>query len=354
MRGFSLLSDTPTGVYLPSNPETITWGRLPCEADRPVLSVDPGQAITIDTVSHEGMLEDQGGDPLAYFTGQGIPADQVLPESIAIAAKVPHNPDDGPHIVTGPIEVRGAQPGDLLVVNVRELTPRAPYGVISNRHGRGALPGEYPRGPGNVSILAHAGDDDGQLTGTIKFGYSDAREMRFPLRPFLGIMGVAVAGPERPHSVPPGPHGGNLDIAMLQAGTSLMIPVQVPGALAYVGDPHYAQGDGEVAMTAFEAPLRAKLSFSLLRGADADQFGPVESPIGQVGQFLLPTGLDPDLGEALRKCVRNSISLLGSRFGVGPEHALAYLSAAVDFRISQVVDLVCGVHAVIDTSSLGT
>ena len=86
----------------------------------------------------------------------------------------------------------------------------------------------------------------------------------FPLAPFLGTMGVAVSGDERPHSVPPGSHGGNIDINLLVEGTVLYLPVQVPGAIAYVGDPHFAQGDGEVALTALEASLRATLRFDVI------------------------------------------------------------------------------------------
>ena len=151
---------------------------------------------------------------------------------------------------------------------------------------------------------------------------------------------------QRPHSVPPGPHGGNLDIKLLTAGSALYLPVQVPGALAYVGDPHFAQGDGEVALTALEASLRATVRFDVLDEAAAvERFGRLAGALAETADYLIPTGLDPDLDEAVRRCVRAAITLLRARFGLDPEHALAYLSAATDFNISQVVDRVTGVHA---------
>jgi acetamidase/formamidase len=168
----------------------------------------------------------------------------------------------------------------------------------------------------------------------------------FALNPFLGIMGVAVAGRVRPHSVPPGSHGGNLDINLLTAGSTLYLPVQVPGALAYVGDPHFAQGDGEVALTALEASLRATLRFDIVPAGEAGAiFGDLVGPVAETREYLIPTGLDADLDVATGNCVRAALGLLEARYGMDRTQAYAYLSAATDFDISQVVDLVKGVHA---------
>ena len=325
-----------SSTYLPADAAQVLWGRLPCETDAPVLTVDSGAEVTIDTISHEGILEDQGRDPLAFFTGHG--ATEVLEDAIAIAASDYDRGDGGPHVITGPIFVRGAKPGGVLKMTLVEALPRVPYGVISNRHGRGALPGEYPRSGETVSIFAGV---DGDF-GTIARVADAPRDVRFPLAPFLGIMGVAVAGEERPHSVPPGFHGGNIDIKLLTAGSSLYLPIQVEGALAYVGDPHFAQGDGEVALTALEASLRVTVRFEVL---DESPFGELSGPLVETDEFLVPTGLHEDLSEAMRRCVRASIDLLKVKFDMDDEHALAYLSAATDFDISQVVDQVSGVHA---------
>lgn len=349
-----------SAAYLPTSVETAYWGRLPCATDHAVLSVDPGQEVLVDTLSHEGILEDQGGDPVAYFAQHGVAEDAVLADAVELATtrrsrlgdRVPGLPGvrgaHGGHVVTGPVEVRGALPGDLLAIHVLSTEPRVPYGVISNRHGRGALPQEYPAGGADVvSVFARVEAwADGAGRGSLPLFEGSDRTVGFDLHPFLGIMGVAAAGDERPHSVPPGPFGGNLDINLLGAGSTLYLPVQVAGALAYVGDPHFAQGDGEVALTAFEASLRARLRFEVIPAADAvATFGTLAGPLAETAEFLVPTGLDPDLDVAVQNCVRAAIALLGVRYGMSPAHAYAYLSAATDFDISQVVDVVKGVHA---------
>ena len=168
---------------------------------------------------------------------------------------------------------------------------------------------------------------------------------------FLGIMGVAVPGTQRPHSVPPGAHGGNIDLNLLTAGSALYLPVQVEGALAYLGDPHFAQGDGEVALTAMEASLRSRLRLDVIAREEAvAQFGEIAGPLAETAEHLVPTGMDEDLDRAVQDCVRHAIALLQARWGLDPEHAYAYLSAATDFDISQVVDVVKGVHARIRTA----
>ncbi|TFD53926.1 acetamidase [Cryobacterium frigoriphilum] len=341
--------------YLPATPETVFWGRLPCASDVGVLTIDAGTEVTIDTISHEGVLEDQGRNPAVFFGGHGVDRADVLDDAVVLAASdFSRNPRvDGPHVVTGPIHVRGVRPGDLLKMTLVEAVPRVPYGIISNRHGKGALPGEYPLGSDNVSIFATVDAADGSerepagtLVGTLPLLPGGQRVVRFPLHPFLGIMGVAVAGEQRAHSVPPGAHGGNIDINLLTVGSSLYLPVQVPGALAYVGDPHFAQGDGEVALTAMEASLRVTVRFDVIAAADAiANFGALAGPLAETAEFLVPTGLDEHLDEAMRECVRAAIALLGARYGMEPTLAYAYLSAATDFNISQVVDLVTGVHA---------
>ena len=332
-------------AYLPAEPSTVLWGRLPCAADAPVLRVDPGTEVTVDTVSHEGILEDQGRDPRAFFGRHG--EDRVLADAIAIAASdLPRTPGvDGPHVVSRPVAVTGARPGDLLAVTVVETLPRVPYGVVSNRHGRGALPGEFPLDGADVFSVFTRVDETG-THGLMPLGPDAERHARFPLAPFLGILGVAVDGDERPHSVPPGRFGGNLDINLLTAGSTLYLPVQVEDALFYTGDPHFAQGDGEVALTAMEASLRATVRLDVVPREEAvARFGDLAGPLAETAEHLVPTGLDEDLDEAVRDCVRQAVALLGARYGMDPRYALAYLSAATDLDVSQVVDVVKGVHA---------
>jgi acetamidase/formamidase len=207
--------------------------------------------------------------------------------------------------------------------------------MVSARHGFGALPGEMPQLPGPVITFATA-----HRSGYGAMAVPGRGELRFPLRPFLGIMGVAVDEAVRPHSVPPGRHGGNIDVALLGEGATFYIPVQVPDALVYFGDPHFAQGDGEVALTAFEASLRATVTLDVITGAAAAR----PAPSAETGELLIPIGLDEDLNEAMKDCVRCALDLLMHSYGLERHLAMAYLSAAADFSVSQVVDATKGVH----------
>nr|WTB28213.1 acetamidase/formamidase family protein [Streptomyces sp. NBC_00830]WTB35868.1 acetamidase/formamidase family protein [Streptomyces sp. NBC_00830] len=342
---------TAARQHLGATVATTLWGRLPCANDAPVLTVEPGERISLDTVSHEGILEDQGRDPVAFFGRHGVAPEDVLADTVAIASDGAHTPADGPHVVTGPIEVRGAEVGDYLAVHIDELLPRTGYGVISSRHAKGLLPDTFPLdGPLTSVFCTVTGldqPDPATALATLPLtpGGTD-RPVRFPLAPFLGVMGVATPGPERLHSTPPGLHGGNLDISLLRAGSTLYLPVQVPGAGFHAGDPHFAQGNGEIALTALEAPLRATLTFDVLpKARAAELFGEARGPVARTPRFLVPTGLDADLDEAVAACARNAVEILRSSFGMERELAYAYLSAATDFDISQVVDVVKGVHA---------
>jgi acetamidase/formamidase len=359
VNGFPVLQpadgEIPGDVYLRSTPENNVWGRLPCEADAPRAVIASGQTLTVDTLSHEGILEDQGRAPVDFFGRYGIAAAQVLDDAQAMASSAaPHDfDDDGPHVITGPVAVRGAQPGDLLAITVGTLTPRVPYGIVSARHGFGALPGEMPQLPGPVTTFAtaHAGSDGDWGQIAVDPERPERGALRFPLRPFLGIMGVAVPGDARPHSVPPGRFGGNIDVALLGEGSTFYIPVQVPGALVYFGDPHFAQGDGEVALTAFEASLRATVRLDLIpQGAAARPGGGRPAPFAETAELLIPIGLDEDLDEAMRDCVRCALDLLMADYGIERHTAMAYLSAAADFAVSQVVDSTKGVHGKIRKS----
>ena len=334
------------GAYLPPTVENVLWGRLPCAADEPVLRVEPGDEVTLDTLSHEGILEDQGRDPDRFFAAYDVP---VLADARALASSgATHVVGvDGPHVVSRPVAVSGARPGDLLAITLLETAPRVPYGVVSNRHGRGALPGEYPLEGDVFSAFARVADGGTHAEmGLVPGPIGDGPVVRFPMAPFLGILGVAVTGDQRPHSVPPGVHGGNLDISLLTAGATLYLPVQVEDALFYAGDPHFAQGDGEVALTALEASLRLTVRLDVVPAEEAvARFGEVVSPLAETTDLLVPTGLDEDLDLAMAACVRHAVALLEARYGMHPAQALAYLSAATDFDVSQVVDVVKGVHA---------
>lgn len=341
-------------LYLASSVGTVWWGRLPMEGDRAVLQVRPGQVFTVDTVSHEGLLEDQGRDPVAYFGARGVPAASVLADGVDIAANLTERDVrvDGPHVVTGPIEVIGARAGDVLRVEFLALEQRVPYGLISSRHGFGALPGEMPPDPGVVSVFCRADGRGAGARGVIC--EPGCPPISFPLAPFLGLVGVTPLGHERLNSIPPGAHGGNLDIRDLVVGSRLYLPVQVDGAGIFMGDPHFAQGHGEVALTALEAPLRATMSVEVLTEREATRVtGFLRGPMAEDGAQWITVGLDRDLDEAMRKATREALRFLSQSLGIPEAFAYAYLSAAADFVVTQVVDDVKGVHCLIRKADFG-
>ena len=346
--------------YVPSTLDTITWGYLPNRDAKPVMSVASGSTVTFDTVSHEGLLEDQGRDAEKYFKSKGVKDAFILDEAKKITnSGLEHDfHKDGPHIVTGPIEIKGAQPGDILKVEVISVEPRVPYGIISNRHGKGALVGEFPKRVkqdnasaahperyGNVSVFTPIQKNaKGEYEGVLKT--DSGKSIRFPLNPFMGLMGVAANTSERVHSVPPAMYGGNIDINELGAGATVYYPIQVPGALFYTGDSHFAQGDGEVALTALEASARATFKLTLLKaGKDAVPGKNIAQPLAENAEFWITPGLDEDLDEAMKKSTREAIRFLNQEYGIDEAIAYAYLSAATDFEVSQVVDKTKGIHA---------
>lgn len=347
--------------YVPAVLGTIRWGYLPNKDSRPILTVPSGSLITFDTLSSEGMVEDQGRDPVKFFGKFGVQENDVLNDAKEIcASKLVHDiTKDGPHIIQGPVAVEGAQPGDVLKIDVVSLTPRVPYGIVGNRHGKGALPGEFPQnnGPepgasaehpelyGNVFKFVPIKKINGEWYGV--FHNAAGKEVTFPIHPFIGTMGVAANTSSKLNSIPPSSFGGNLDLKDLTPGSTLYVPIQVPGAKFFIGDPHFAQGDGEVALTALEASLRAEIRLTLLKEGDPaiPGKGLFTEPFAETPDYWMPIGLDADLDEAMKKTVRAAIKFLVDKQGMDPATAMAYLSAATDFEITQVVDETKGVHA---------
>jgi len=379
--------------YLSAHPDEVLWGYVPALGATPVLEMGSGQTVTIDALSHEGILEDQGRNPVRYFGSQGVRRSEVLDDAVAVAKRYDRtrrNFDvDGPHVVIGPIYVRGARRGDVLKVETLSARPRVPYGVVSSRHGKGALPqlagrtappgislaevmppvstdGRATGDPtryGNVSVFTPVERHRGELYGVMdRAGGS----VQFPLNPFMGMMGVASAPAEdltapQVNSIPPTLGGGNIDISLLGPGSTFYLPVFDDGALFYVGDPHLAMGDGEVALTAMEGSLRATFRLTVCKpgqsGVPSVAYG---YPFAENDRSWIPIGLsDPngsidgqvnDLDIAMRRAVVNALDFLQDDLGMERSVAYAYLSAAADFVISQVVDRTVGVHGVIRKS----
>lgn len=375
--------DIPGDHYLRSEVEQVLWGYVPNIHSTEVLRMKSGETVTIDAVSHEGILEDQGRDPVAYFGAKGVAKGDVLADAVAIAEGYDRTPRDfdadGPHIVTGPVFVEGAQPGDVLKIETLEAVPRVPYGVVSSRHGKGALArtaeGEAPAGISLAEVMPPV-STDGRPTGdprdygnistftAIEEGlgvmpYGDAK-VRFPLRPFMGMMGVTFSSDADPkaasaNSIPPTRGGGNIDIRLLGAGSAFYLPVFAEGALFYVGDPHMAMGDGEAALTAMEGSLRGTFRLTVCKPGSGDAPEVAYTyPFGETEDAWIPIGLsDPDgslggqsgdLDIAMRRAVVNALDFLEQEKGMDRATAYAYLSAAADFTVSQVVDRTVGVH----------
>ena len=318
---------TPAGnkpdASLGSTPDTVIWGYISARVP-PVLRIKSGTTVRIDTMSHQGLVTKD--DPVTFFGTAGIKPDEVLQDAKDIYAKVPRGKGLGVHVLTGPIYIEGAVPGDALEVRVLDLEFRVPYGVNNTGPGSGVLPDLVPT-PTPRIIKTDLQRRIAFLPGGIEL----------PLSPFLGIMGVAPP-PDLiiVSSGPPGKWGGNLDLRMLAVGSTLYLPVFNDGALFYTGDPHGVQGDGEVDGGALEQSLTATLQFILHKGAGKSMRGPrVED-----ASNYYALGLDVDLNTAMKLAVRETVELLQEKAGLTAAEAYSVASLGVDFRVAEAVDSV--------------
>jgi acetamidase/formamidase len=309
--------DAGTVHVLEGGPETVAWGYYWSEAT-PVLRVKSGDIVEMSTflTSSPTRLE-----------RAGVPPEKVEPALRAVYDQVT---DKGPggHILTGPVYVEGAEPGDVLEVRILDVGLPIEYGY----NGCSGFIREECDGVGTRIVWM----DRDAMTAEFLPG------MIVPLAPFFGSMGVAPPPEEgRWSSVPPWIHAGNLDNPELVAGTTLFIPVHVPGALFEAGDGHAAQGDGEVDQTGIETSLRGR--FQLIVRKDMS----LTWPRGETPTHYIAMGTDEDLAEATRIAIREAIALLGDVYGIERGPAYQALSVAADLRITQLVDKKVGVHVMI-------
>jgi len=282
----------------------------------PVLTVDPGAAVTVRSLDARGFLA-----PQLTFPG---------PERPTLIA------GGRGHCLTGPIEVRGAEPGDMLALQLCSLRPdswgwTAAGGRDTPVERRLGVDGSQP------AWLAWELDPD---AGVGRAGAANA--FTRTLRPFLGVMGVAPAEPGEHSTIPPrAGSGGNIDCRELVAGTTLFLPVAVPGALLYLGDGHAAQGDGEVGGTAIECGMTTEAVIGLVPGRPVGTIH-AEAPAGRI-----TFGFGADLNVAMGDALDAMVSWMQALFGLGRAAALALASTCVDLRITQVVNQTWGVHAVL-------
>jgi acetamidase/formamidase len=238
----------------------------------------------------------------------------------------------GAHPLTGPIEILGALPGDVLEIQIEAVELWIPSGVCGFLPDGGTLPQEFPYAGLQLFRLDLDSKSAELLPG-----------VRVPLAPFFGTIGVApprLRG--RISSGPPGHHGGNLDLKELVAGTTLFLPVHVPGALLSIGDGHAAQGDGEVSGTAIETSLKGR--FRLILHHD---WGRILWPRVETPTHFVTIGLDPDLDEAARLATSEMVSFLVEGKHLSREEAYVLASIGVDLRVTQLVDGTKGIHAMV-------
>lgn len=305
------------------SPETVAWGYYWAEA-KPVLTVKSGDIVEIQTVS---------GNP-ETLERAGLAANQIQPELRRLYAEVPRESrGPGGHLLTGPVAIAGAQPGDVLEVRIREIRLDVPYSY--NSAGRnGFLADVFPQARTKIVPL-----DRKRMMGQF------APNIEIPLKPFFGSMGIAPpAAAGKVNSGPPGVHAGNLDNKDLVAGTTLFIPVHAAGALFEVGDGHAAMGDGEVDITALETSMTGVFQFIVRHDLR------LKWPRAETPTHYITMGLDPDLTQAARLCTLETIDFLAERLKISREDAYALTSVGVDLVVTQLVDGTKGVHAMIPKS----
>jgi acetamidase/formamidase len=299
---------------IPSTPETVDLGRFD-PARPPIVTIASGDVVVYEnTWTHflnrlqPGVTIEQLGDLRKAGAGRGV------------------------HSIIGPIAVAGAQPGDLL--EIRFLTLRT-IGFGANFHnagelGTGALPEDFERGHIHYFDLNAAG-------GYVAFN----EHIKLELRPFQGTFGVAHMSGSAVSSVAPGQHAGNIDVKELTAGSTLFIPVWVAGGLLFTGDSHALQGDGEVNITALETAMEEVRIQVVLHKRAGYAWPMIETPT-----HWMMLGMHESLNEALRI----ALDFLAAQAHLSRDDAYGLASLAVDFHVSQMVDVNNGIHAMIPKS----
>jgi len=305
-----------------SNDKTVHLGVYDTTLD-PILQIDSGDTISFpNTWSH--------------FLNQlqpGVPIETLAKLRVS-------NPGHGPHSIIGPIYVKGAEPGDVLEVRYKRIRP-FDWGAVFNNPGSlgtGLLAQDFPEG--QVKYLKI---DFPKMTAEFN------RNIHVPIRPFQGTLGVAPPdgyypplSPGVTSSVPPGPHAGNTDLSEMVEGSTMFIPVWKPGALIFTGDSHAVQGDGEINLSALETRMQ-ELRIQVVLHKQKN----FAWPIAETATHWITLGLDKDLNVAMTLAARNAINFLAAHADLTKLDAYALCSIAVSFRVTQVVDIVRGVHAMI-------
>lgn len=342
--------------FVPSRPETVTWGSFPIDA-KPVLTIRSGQTVRIDTLSHAGATQDE--HPVTFLGRDGVKREEILQDVLDFWASRAGRPREGRggHILTGPVYIEGAEPGDTLEVQILDLQTRVPYGVNNTNPSSGVFDPAYPGSRPGDQPLDIAPGTRHLIRTAIVAGREVALftpDIHVPVAPFMGVMavaprdalvgqpGVTVAGIQS--SRPPGSFGGNMDLKDLTSGSRLYLPVFHSGARFYTGDPHSAQGDGEVSGTAIEQSLSGVFRFIVHKGRS------IAAPRAETSTHDILMGIDLDLDRAMRAATREVVNFLVAERGLSSAKAFSLASIAVDFHVAEAVDLTQVVAAKIPKS----
>lgn len=307
---------------LPATPKTVAWGHYVAGA-APALTIRSGDTVVMHTLLTNS--------PAGLEKAGVAPAD-IEPALREVFAQVPPS-ERGPggHILTGPVAIEGAEPGDTLEVRILKVELAIPYAYNAFRYGAGFLTDDFPYSRMKIVPL-----DRKAMVG--RFGPG----VDVPLAPFFGSMGVAPPPAfGRYDSAPPTIIGGNMDDKALVAGTTLFLPVHAAGALFQAGDGHAAQGNGEVDITALETSLTGTFQFILHKKVTTPY------PRAETPTHYISMGFDDDLSNATRKAVRNMIDWLVSAKGMTRDDAYMLVSVAGDVEITELVDRNKGVHVML-------
>jgi acetamidase/formamidase len=300
-----------------ATPQTVAWGYYSGQS-KPVLTVHSGDTVRMQTLSTCGSPE--------RMIANGVRPEDIPPYTAPIYKEVTEKGPGG-HILTGPVAIAEAEPGDVLEVQILKVDLDADFACNVFGVGSGFLPTEYPYGRYKVIPL-----DRQKMIGHFAPGID------IPLRPFFGSMGVAPAG-GKIDTAPPFVHAGNLDLKELVAGTTLYIPVAAKGALFQAGDGHAAQGNGEVDITALETYLSGTFRFVVHKNRR------LLWPRAETPTHYISMGFSKDLKEATTLALRDMIAFLMEEKKLSRDDAYMLASVAVDMEITQLVDGNVGVHA---------
>jgi acetamidase/formamidase len=331
---------------LRATPATCFWGFFDA-ALPPVLRIRSGDLVRIETLTH------QAGDAPDLMMDPGV---EAVYRAIPIETRGP-----GVHVMTGPIHVEDAVPGDTLEVRVLSMEPRLPYGTniaawwghLHDDFGKERITIYRIDAPSGLARAAFAFDykttaryeQPGIIVPPDRASRQSAlANVVIPLRPHFGVGGVAPREAGRINSIPPGEFGGNVDNWRFGPGAAMFYPVFHPGALCYLGDPHMAEGDGELSGTAIEASANALVQLTVHKGLR------LTSPMLETPTHWIAHGFDADLNRAMKAAARSLLRFLVEQKGLSPDDAYSLVSVAGDFGVTQVVDQRQGVHGMIAKS----